>query len=104
MLTDGVSAQSIARIYREVLVESLASARVMSGVVDPGAQNVIEGAFNAAIPSIMPAEFARQAEGQELRAALRANAARALIDICDRMPAPRGQFVEAVASAARQQS
>jgi hypothetical protein len=100
---NGVSAQAIARIYREVLIESFGAARVVAAVVDRNAQSAIEDAFDTAIPSIVPAQFAGQFESPALRAALKSNAARSIVGICERMPFPRGEFVTAVVLAAQRQ-
>ena len=96
----GLTSQNIAAIYRQVLTESLASARAVTAP-DADAQRVIERAFNAAIPVMVPRQLLGKIEGDALRVALTAEAAQLLIRLCTDLPLPRGPFVAAVALAAR---
>jgi hypothetical protein len=94
-----VNSQTIAAIYRQVLTESLTAARTITAA-DTDAQQAIERAFNSAIPVMLPREL-RQLDPDAVRAALTADAARLLVQLCMEMPLPRSPFVEAVAQAAR---
>ena len=97
----GIAPKAIQRIYRDVLIEALASARVSAKVpVDTDDEAAIRQWFLAIIPTAVPERFAGQIESPTLRATLRSEAATKLLQICQRMPLPRGPFVAAVAEAA----
>ena len=97
-----VNSQTIAAIYRQVLTESLTAATTIAAV-DNDARHAIERAFNSAIPVMLPREL-RQLDRDAVRAALTADAARLLVQLCMEMPLPRGPFVAAVAQAAQRKA
>jgi hypothetical protein len=99
----GLDSQRIATIYRQVLTESLTSARTMTAG-DADAQRVIEQAFNAAIPVTVPQRLPRKIEGEAMRVALTAEAARLLVRLCTEMPLPHSPFIAAVARAAQRKA
>src|SRR6185369_14041447 len=95
-----VNSLAIARLYRNVLDESLAAARDTVGG-DLAAEAKISDAFGASIPTRVPSYLADKAASPSLTAELRADAARLLVRICLSLPLPHGAFVAAVAEAAK---
>ena len=95
-----VNSLAIARLYRNVLDESLAAARA-TFAGDLSAEAKISEAFSASIPTTIPSYLADKTAGPTLPEELRADASRLLVRICLSLPAPRGAFVAAVAEAAK---
>ena len=93
-----IGAHALAKLYRGVLDEALAAVR-KAGAVDRTAEPKIKDAFGSAIPSIVPASLDDKIDGPTLEAELRSDAAALLFRICQSFP--RGEFVAAVAKAAK---
>jgi len=94
-----MTARTIAGIYRDVLTESIASA-ITSTANDADARRQIEFDFSASIPTTVPVHLAAHFGTADLRVLLRFDAAELLVRICERRPAPRGSFIDALALAA----
>jgi hypothetical protein len=94
-----MNAAAIAKVYRELLLESLEAAG-NSVPIDPCARRAIESAFDPEIPTTIPPHLAR--DSAMLPSLLRTEAGALLIRICEQLSLRRSEYVAAVAWAAQQ--